>query len=232
MFKYLKVTRVEWLFADNTFGASIELVNNIVCKVLRYVYYSAESSTQVFLVVFTMNRVVAIGWPLVAKVILTERSTNITIGALLRLNQSSVSFYIKFNITCHLCLVGAALCLCLAASIPVLIAFNITNSVFGLSCTAMYSAPAISLVLVPQPKIFLQYHCVEKYLFLLVRVSQVFVSTGLKYAYSTCAQLVLTIVLVVLLVNAGLRRKVVIGETSGFNSITGTSGGRVRFTDF
>ena len=68
------------LFRDSTFNTNIELANNLICKACRFVYYSAETSTQVLLVVFTINRVVAIGWPFTAKAILSNRSTLVTIG--------------------------------------------------------------------------------------------------------------------------------------------------------
>ena len=70
----------DYSLKDSTFNTTIDLLDDLICKAFRFVYYSAESSTQVLLVVFTMNRVVAIGWPLAAKTILSNHSTLITIG--------------------------------------------------------------------------------------------------------------------------------------------------------
>lgn len=57
-----------------------------------------------------------------------------------------------------------------------------------------------------------------------IHISQTLISTGFKYTYSTFAQLVLTLVLVVLLIKVGLQRKLVVGETA--NSTKGASGVR------
>ena len=53
-------------------------------------------------------------------------------------------------------------------------------------------------------------------------------SIGVKYAYSTSVELVLTLVLVIELVKVGFHRQLVIGETVAFTSNSGGSGLLVR----
>ena len=124
--------------------------------------------------------------------------------------------------------------LCAATSIPVPFAFRISSTSVGTSCTVIGAAPVISLVmvlkLILEPLTFIKIsNCTSTLVTgqMYVRMSQVFVSTGFKYAYSTCTQLILTLVLVVELVKVGLRRKIVIGETAGLSSTTSSSGERV-----
>lgn len=63
------------IFTDYTLNTGIFSYTDVTCKSSRYLYYWAESCTQWLLVLFTLNRVVAIAWPLTAKIILSERST-------------------------------------------------------------------------------------------------------------------------------------------------------------
>ena len=63
------------IFLDYTLNTGIFSYTDVTCKSSRYLYYWTESCTQWFLVLFTLNRVVVIAWPLTAKIILSERST-------------------------------------------------------------------------------------------------------------------------------------------------------------
>ena len=49
-------------------------INNVTCKLGVFFYYWAESCTQWLLVMFTINRVIALAWPLAAITILSANA--------------------------------------------------------------------------------------------------------------------------------------------------------------